>query len=63
MIEAIIFSKILAGVSGLFILLDFIFGIITINKLKIKGKRLFYLSGVAVIEFILVVLSILVLFM
>ena len=62
MIEGIIFSKILAGVSGLFILLDFIFGIITIKRLKIKGKGLFYLSGVAVIEFILVVLSMLVLF-
>lgn len=57
----VIFSKILAVISGLFILLDFIFGIITINRLKIRGKRLFYLSGVAVIEFILVVLSMLVL--
>ena len=62
MIEGVIFSKILALISGLFILLDFIFGIITIKRLKIKGKRLFYLSGVAVIEFILVVLSMLVLF-
>ena len=57
----IVIAKLLALISGLFILLDFIFGIITIKRLKIKGKRLFYLSGVAVIEFILVVLSILVL--
>lgn len=58
---SIVIAKTLALISGLFILLDFIFGIITIKRLKIKGKRLFYLSGVAVIEFILVVLSILVL--
>ena len=57
----IIIAKSLALISGLFILLDFIFGIITIKRLKIKGKRLFYLSGVTVIEFILVVLSMLVL--
>ena len=63
MIEGVIFAKILAVISGLFILIDCIFGIITINRLKIRGKRLFYLGGVAVIEFILVVLSILVLFM
>ena len=59
----IVIAKLLALISGLFILLDFIFGIVTIKRLKIKGKRLLYLSGVAVIEFILVVLSILVLFM
>ena len=57
----IVIAKALALISGLFILLDFIFGIVTIKRLKIKGKRLFYLSGVAVIEFILVVLSMLVL--
>ena len=57
----IVIAKLLALISGLFILLDFIFGIVTIKRLKIKGKRLFYLSGVAVIEFILVVLSMLVL--
>ena len=58
----IIVAKTLALISGLFALVDFIFGIITIYRLQIKDKRLFYLSGVAVIEFILVVLSILVLF-
>ena len=58
----IVIAKSLALISGLFILLDFIFGIITIKRLKIRGKRLFYLSGVAVIEFFLVVLSMLVLF-
>ena len=58
----IIIAKSLALISGLFILLDFIFGIITINRLKIKGKRLFYLGGVLVIELLLVVISVLVLF-
>ena len=58
----IVIAKSLALISGLFILLDFIFGIITINRLKIRGKRLLYLSGVAVIELILVVMSVLVLF-
>lgn len=57
----IVIAKTLALISGLFILLDFIFGIITIKRLKIKGKRLVFSIGVAVIEFILVVLSMLVL--
>lgn len=58
----IVIAKSLALISGLFILLDFIFGIITINRLKIRGKKLFYLSVVSVIELILVVMSVLVLF-